>query len=526
VAVAAPSASSSKAADLLAAYKRLAATMRNNGLETRYSDDLRSNASQELCLSDTLVQVVGYSISAAEIQQRGVDAQPGPTFLDKIPEQVIAHLRILSETAASYISFGADRGGRNAKVVEEFHKDGERQHCQLFISRYFGTVASYARRPMDVYPPLLSLDPFLFLVECSYSMVPAQEAEIAHMLRLCYLAELVKVVFHMARNMPLEKWAGPLSSRNTQDPAINNFADFAVEITQYAIAYEATADRRWDENATNQGFLQPGVDSLEGWYTFVQKYALTFLRKSLLLLNVKFGVDFKNCNQSGDPNADELERLTEALRVPTFDQMCAALTANGTACGWPESTKTVVSSWIRHQVLWPQDSPITSKHAVVSHPGIFELIGLPKTYDTLIEEATRRKCPTTGKDLTDPVICLFCGEICCSQGTCCQKPGTAATSLGGAQQHMQQCQKNIGVFINIRKCATVYLFRLSGSFTPAPYIDKYGETDPQLRHGRQLFLNQRRYDTMIRNTVMNHGVPSLISRKLEAEINNGGWDTL
>jgi E3 ubiquitin-protein ligase UBR1 len=31
---------------------------------------------------------------------------------------------------------------------------------------------------------------------------------------------------------------------------------------------------------------------------------------------------------------------------------------------------------------------------------------------------------------------------------------------------------------------------------------------------------------MIRNTVMNHGVPSLISRKLEAEINNGGWDTL
>lgn len=89
-----------------------------------------------------------------------------------------------------------------------------------------------------------------------------------------------------------------------------------------------------------------------------------------------------------------------------------------------------------------------------------------------------------------------------------------------------RCQRNIGVFLNIRKCSTVYLFRKSGSFTPAPYIDKYGETDPQLRHGRQLFLNQKRYDSMVRNTVLYHGVPSLISRKLEAEINNGGWDTL
>ena len=89
-----------------------------------------------------------------------------------------------------------------------------------------------------------------------------------------------------------------------------------------------------------------------------------------------------------------------------------------------------------------------------------------------------------------------------------------------------RCQRNIGVFLNIRKCSTVYLFRLSGSFTAAPYIDRFGETDPQLRHGRQLFLNQKRYDSMIRNTVLSHGVPSLITRKLEAEINNGGWDTL
>jgi E3 ubiquitin-protein ligase UBR1 len=47
-----------------------------------------------------------------------------------------------------------------------------------------------------------------------------------------------------------------------------------------------------------------------------------------------------------------------------------------------------------------------------------------------------------------------------------------------------------------------------------------------LRYGRQLFLHQKRYDSMLRNLWLSHGVPSLISRKLEADINNGGWETI
>ena len=423
--------------DLLAAYKRLRATIRNNDMESRHPD----TAADELCLSDTLVQVVAFTLSATEIQQRGVEAQPAPTLLGKVPEQSLTHLRILAETAASYISVGAHHGGREGSMVGEYQKDCERQHCQLFMTQYFGTGAQYARRPLDVYPPLLSLDPFIFLVECSYGMVPAQKAEISHMLRLCYLAELVKVVYHMGQNMPLEKWAGRLRSRSTEDPAINNFADFALEITKSAIEFDASAISNKDSNAQNQGFSQPGVDTLEGWYTFVKKYALVFLRKSVLLLHVKFGVDFTS--MPSNPEADELDRLTKLLRVPTFDEMCASLTQSAPTCGWPEQVNGVVSGWIKHQVLWPREAPGKNKSAVVSHPAIFELIGLPKMYDTLIEEATRRRCPTTGKDLTDPVICLFCGEICCSQGTCCQKKSEAAdwtesTHIGGAQQHMQK----------------------------------------------------------------------------------------
>lgn len=78
----------------------------------------------------------------------------------------------------------------------------------------------------------------------------------------------------------------------------------------------------------------------------------------------------------------------------------------------------------------------------------------------------------------------------------------------------------------MRKCCVYYVHRQSGSFSAAPYIDKYGETDLSLRHGRQLFLNQRRYDVMLRAIWLSHGVPSFISRKIESDINTGGWDTI
>ncbi|PTB78148.1 hypothetical protein M440DRAFT_1372473 [Trichoderma longibrachiatum ATCC 18648] len=511
--------------ELLAAYHRLRDTMVLNRLDTRYPVN-KLRAGDELHGSDTLVQVVGYTISAVEIQQRGVEAQPGMTLIEKISEQVIAHLRIMAETASAYIRVGGMRPQPGSLIETEFIADAEQQHGQLFMAQHFGAEVGDARRRLYSYPPLLSLDPFLFLVECSYALVPARNVDIMHVVRLCYLAEIVKVVFHMGRNMPVGLWLGTLANRQTQDPTMNNFADFALALSKLSLEFQAMlSSANPPDMGENRGFQQPGVDTLEGWYSFVKKYATTFLRKCTIFLHVKYGVDF-NSHVSADTGADELDRLTEALRLPSFDEMCAVMTADSMACGWPNATPGLVTGWVKHQVLWTKGSPTLAPSAMVSHPGIFELIGLPRTFDTLIEESTRRKCPTTGKDLTDPIICLFCGEMLCSQSTCCQRMDADGTKIGGAQQHMRRCQRIIGVFLNVRKCSTVYLYHRSGSFTPAPYIDKYGETDQQLRHGRQLFLNQKRYDSMIRSTVLKHGVPSLISRKLEAEINNGGWDTL
>ena len=89
-----------------------------------------------------------------------------------------------------------------------------------------------------------------------------------------------------------------------------------------------------------------------------------------------------------------------------------------------------------------------------------------------------------------------------------------------------RCGIDIGLFIHIRKCTVLYLHCQNGSWTQAPYLDRHGEADAGLRRDRQLFLNRKRYDALLRAVWLQHGIPTMISRKLEADINNGGWETL
>ncbi|OAA68646.1 ubiquitin-protein ligase e3 component [Niveomyces insectorum RCEF 264] len=554
------------ARDLVAVYRRLKETLRINDLVSQHSNLDSDMAEDELHSSDTLARAVGFSISAVEIQQRGTDAEYGMTLLSKIPEQSLTHLRILCETVTAYIAVGAQRLAGDNRIEAEYRRDSERQHCQLFIAQYIGEETDNTRQPIDNYPPLLSADPFVFLCECVFGVMTARHIDIAHLLRMCYLAELVKVVYHMGRNIPVSVWINSLMNRQPDgDMALDNFAQFCLAIAQMDLGARTQSTPLIDASVLatdslgdNRGFDQDGVNTLPGYYSFVKKYALAFLRKSVVLLYAQSGVDF-NSHVSPAPELDELERLSEVLRLPSFDEMCTSLTDLGPKNGWPTSVHRLVGGWVRHnyqhtlnQRLREQEGQASSASgtkalkkdqpqlpeqpklppsALLSHPGIFELVGLPKHYDQLLDECTRCRCPTTGKDVSDPTICLLCGTVFCGQAICCLKDervGRRRTRrrIGGAQQHMRKCQKNIGLFLNIRKCCIYYLHRMSGSYGQTPYVDKYGESDMGFRHGRPLLLNQRRYDSMLRSLWLSHGIPSFISRKLEMDINNGGWETV
>jgi len=429
--------------ELANVYRRLRDTLAKNGIQSRHELELPEQDGNELYGSDALARSVGFSISAVEIQQRGVEAEYGMTFLEKIPDQVLTQLRILGETVTSYIAVGGLRESGENRIDTEYRKDSERQHCQLFMTQYLGEETENTRIPVNTYPPLLSQDAFIFLCECVFGVIPAQSYEIAHMVRLCYLAEITRVAYHLARNMPAALWFQYLSHREEMDPSTATFVSFCEALSQFdvecAADWPADIDRpSWE----NKAFEQPGIDTWESWYTLLRKYALTFLRKCVVLLHVKYGVDF-NSRVSPNPEQRELERLTEMLRLPSLDEMLTALTpAQGAQHGWPADTPRLVAGWVKHQALWPYNGTDTElpQSAVLSHPGIFEPVGLPKNYDTLIEECTRRRCPTKGTELTEPTICLFCGEIFCGQAVCCLKDvresRTKHTKIGGCQQHL------------------------------------------------------------------------------------------
>ncbi|KAI2615709.1 hypothetical protein GGR54DRAFT_265870 [Hypoxylon sp. NC1633] len=523
--------------ELMSVYRRLRDTLRKNKLVAPFRDE--DNPDDDMYGSYMLARSVGYSISTAEIQQRGVEAQYGMTLIERIPEQLLIQLRILSETVASFTAVGGLRLGGDNQVEREFRISCERQYSQLFVSTYFDTFLGSERAPFEDHPPLLSQDMFVFMCEAMFGLAVAQNMDPMHVVRLCYLAEIVKVVHYISRNLTLSRWLEHMGNRDAENPAMNNFANFFhyITITGVNIGNEAQAP---PSDLPNLGFEQPGLNSLESLHSFVKKYALVFLRKTAILLHVHLGVDF-NSHISPVPEADELTRLTSALRLPSFDEMCTALTPLSAQFGWPPRTEAMIKGWLHHHIIKTAKPSMMEAtlmeslpgSAQLSHPGIFELVGLPKNYDTLIEECAKRRCPKTGKDLADPIVCLMCGDIFCGQTMCClmeyQEPGPdkPMMRIGGAQQHMLfRCQGNIGLFINIRKCAIFYLHRTSGSFSNAPYIDKYGEVDIGLRHGRQLFLNQKRFDSMLRSMWLSHGIPSFISRKLEADINSGGWETI
>lgn len=445
---AADSGGSAAMTELVQVYRRLRDTIKKNEMIGPYTKTMQNDFSaqpRDLSDCDVLAQAVGCSIAAAEIQQRGLDAEYGSLLLEKIPESILTHLRILSETVTTYISVGGQRfGGRN-RIAAEFKAMTQRQHIQLFVfsvSRYTNDDWAECRE----ITPLMRLDPFSFLCESIYGVGAAGDFDIAFLLRLCYLAEIVKVVYRICGTKSNPDW---MVCRDTEDRSLVNFGEFCKTIYKMNSAVPSTQSlpEPWPQS---DGFDQPGFESLADYYAFTKKYAQCFLRKAVILLYVKYGVDF-NSHISPQPEQDELERLTEALRLPDFDNMCAALTPLGIHVGWPGSLcDELVRGWICHDRKFGESKTLLHRRHVgnlLSHPGIFELVGLPKNYDTLIEECTKRRCPSTGKDISDPMICLLCGEVFCGQSNCCAVEDTSSSNhrragsgkrIGGAQQHMRK----------------------------------------------------------------------------------------
>jgi E3 ubiquitin-protein ligase UBR1 len=488
------------AIELAKAYQRIDDTIRINKLGvTAQTEDSKINPVSPLS------RALGFTISALEIQMRGTSANlTSPSLLGDLSEQSLTHLRIVSETIESYVAVNVLRSSHGNNVAREIALKKDVMSAQLFGVENEHTMMVLREFAGNV---LLEDDMFLFFADWLAFFAP-NVAEAPNILQMCLWAEIVKVIY-VYKGLLRDGIVPTPDEAFLEDVTLTE--DFAT-----AVYVLSTKDQHESSSSKNLSMAQLKVLRL-----LVEKYAQTFLRKCVVLMHVRYGLDFE-CPYDIDLEAPELSRLTNLLHISSLDDLFEKSTSE-TPTG--AQLHTLSHRWVA-QVNAASEHSETTINIKLPHPTIYELVGLPKNYDTLTEEAIKRKCPTTGKEITDPAVCLFCAAIFCSQATCCMK-GPEHSQRGGCWQHMQQCGGRVGIFINVRKCMVLFLHEpMSGSFAHAPYLDRHGEPDPTLRRHHQLFLNQKRYDKLMREVWLGHGIQTFISRKLEADINPGGWETL
>ena len=413
--------------ELVLIYQRIRETMRRNDLGSRSTHPRPAGMGEDLTSTNSLVQTLGFSITATEIQHRGLESEPGSTLLNKISPLTLTHLRILSETASSYIAVGALQNQGNNRTNLEFLESYSRQLLQLFAGHR--KIYDFGEQPwrtaQQPCPAALVQDSFILLAECAIYLVPALGLDIHHIIRLCYLLELVKVtvgICHTGDKFPPADLAFADNKAHIPQETLSAFHGFIENIYQVC-----------SQQYAPQAPLIPSVESLRSICALVSTYALPFLRKTTILLHARYGVDFPNAGFM-DIELSETERLTRLLRLPSLTEMFSSFSAPLRHDEQASELGFMITGWIQHW-QWMRGQETLRRASLTGirpfHPGIFELIGLPKNYDTLIDEMMRRRCPTTGKDLSDPCVCLFCGDIFCSQANCCYRD-----KLGGCNQHM------------------------------------------------------------------------------------------
>ena len=410
---------------LLSIYRRVRETIKKNGLESRFKYGF-DRAGDDLTYSDVLATALSHSIAAVEIAQRGIASEPGSLLLDKISPLSLTHLRILSETTSAYVAVGGSQAQGQNCTSEEFLLSHRRQLLQVFA----GHPQIHEDAPWipksDTIPktiPALTEEPFALLTEMSIFLVPALQLDILHVIRVAYAMEMTKVVLSLHTRARIDDVLSAIKESPGTSPlsaeASGDFEKFLKLIETYGELPALSAT---------------GPTVLPKAFSMVSAYILAFLRKTAILLHVRYGVDFPS-QGFADIDVPEVVRLARAMRLPTVPELLHEV-VEGYDTSEPNIMQNMVGAWVRHwRWMWADTTvrEMALRGVRPAHPAIFELVGLPFYYDSLIEESIKRRCPSTGKEQVEPAICLFCGAIFCSQAVCCSKGG-----LGGCNQHMVQ----------------------------------------------------------------------------------------
>ncbi|KAI9027159.1 hypothetical protein CLU79DRAFT_26254 [Phycomyces nitens] len=500
-------------------------------------DDIMKEMSTPIKNVDLLWAMLGYTIMGAEISTRGLEKPnshdnpeviPTGTLFDQIPSQTQILLRVLSDTVVAYttlmsqqdssLSSSSVNVGITATIMK-IHVLALGRLRQIFPNISLDDLANIIgpnQEKIVIYDntPLLEDDPFMILSELALHMVPATRSDIHHFVRTLFLAEITKVAIALLRNQHDQMYTdspdyqdrGKMpSTRSEQDVnAASEFAFTVMEKMQYTSEDAALLLRNYGQ---------------ERFCSHLQAFVLPFLRRTLILMIVRFGLIVLPMDDVDERS--ELERLLDILKLPNFATMLQRT---------PEH-EHLISTWCKQHIKESQrrweievgtseGAPALPPMVRLDMPTPLYLVALPRRLDQLFDESMRRVCNKCGTVPTDPALCLFCGTFVCAQSFCCSEEEEGECNL-----HTLECGGDIGVFLSVKRCVLILLHNGNGWFIDAPYLDAHGEVDQGLRRGKPQYLNTKRYSE-IRKLWLQHTIPVYIARQIEANYDIGGWTTM
>ncbi|KAL1921436.1 uncharacterized protein VTP21DRAFT_11152 [Calcarisporiella thermophila] len=491
--------------------------------------------------AELLWDLFGYTIACNEAAQRGVGAPSvegeggSGTVVDGLSQQTTALLRVLSQTIVTQLEMVS----RTDKRALSMNRLLSRRLRQLLIERSWPSDNTAVASGMmyGKLQPLLLEDPFMVLAELTTHSSWNLAAH--HLMRLCYTAEVVRTLIAIAESsMAGHTWTTDERTLQFQEASSSRGAQ-ENELTERLRDFTAWLLRSCGhgDEAVGRFFT---TTPLHAFVRLARAFLLPFLRRCLILMHARYGIQFPRARELGIPTDEtEFDRMCRYLNLPTMHELCAGTleAATGSSNSSPSfsglfggvTAFAIINGWCRHLAQYRASHPnhhqdrltnTTNTIIAVHHPAIYELVGLPHRLDSLFDESLKRVCKNCNWRPPDPALCLFCGTFVCSQSFCCSNEGQGECNI-----HMKSCGGEIGLYFLVKKCALLLLHHRNGSFMNPPYLDLHGEVDLGLRRGRPQFLNRRRYDE-VRKLWLQHGIPVHVARKIEQSYDLGGWTTL
>lgn len=379
---------------------------------------------------DMLWGIMGYTIAGVEIASRGTTVAARNdqgiathTLFDQIAPQTQMLLRILSDTVMAYTTLMCPWSGQvksspasvSMARVSMFSLGRMRQLFDIGVDDVANLPAGPSQK-IVLYDnaPLLQDDPFMILTELSMHLVPMTQADIFPFVRTLLLAEFAKTAVGLLQDR-LERPAAASDQPHTapSEPSQNIAA---------AKAFAFSLMNKLHFSQDEAAFALSKFDSEASFCALLKFFALPFLRRTLILMIVRFGLMIPPATaMETDPASDELDRLMSILHLPKFADFLQPT----------HMSESLLHHWCAQHVreserrIQLQDGLLSSMSASrlipisLDLPTPIYLVALPKRLDRLFDESMKRVCKKCGTVPSDPALCLFCGTFVCAQSFCC-----------------------------------------------------------------------------------------------------------